>query len=201
MNKLMTTNENGMVTFEISEDELELYREISKDAGGNYVGLKTEGLQIGQEYFQEIFVQIIRTEKLFYKWDGSSKQKNRTMTRNEAESAGYDEGADLSLKILHPEMAEDYILSLPKTSFYNYGRYVRHLLSRGTTPKAVITKISTVMKQFAQGNPVSLAVFEVAAEIPQQSEPVNVTPVDNPAPQPAPTKVQPSEQEIPSEWA
>ena len=100
--QLMNT---GTMDLELSACEMELLKDIARDGQTNFVGLKKEGLQIGQEFYPEIFCQITSMEKYNYKWEGgTNKVVDRTMSRDEAKAAGYAEGMDLSLKILKPEV-------------------------------------------------------------------------------------------------
>jgi hypothetical protein len=198
--QLMNT---GTVDLELSASEMDLLKDIARDGKSNFVGLKKEGLQIGQEFYPEIFCQITSMEKYNYKWEGgTNKVVDRTMTREEAKAAGYAEGMDLSLKILKPEFEEEFTLSMPQSSYWNFSKYVQFLLSKNVHPKMVVTKIKVTLKQFKVGSPVAVATFSAEGMI--QQEPVNVTPEkgDEPAPQTAPVaKEQPINQEIPAEWS
>jgi hypothetical protein len=199
--QLMNT---GTMDLELSASEMELLKDIARDGKTNFVGLKKEGLQIGQEFYPEIFCQITSMEKYNYMWQGgTNKVVDRTMTREEAKAAGYAEGMDLSLKILKPEFEEEFTLSMPQSSYWNFSKYVQFLLSKNVHPKAVVSKIRTTLKQFKVGSPVAVATFEAMGMITQEPEPVNVTPEkDEPAPQTAPVaKEQPVNQEIPAEWS
>ena len=198
--QLMNT---GTVDLELSASEMDLLKDIARDGKSNFVGLKKEGLQIGQEFYPEIFCQITSMEKYNYKCEGgTNKVVDRTMTREEAKAAGYAEGMDLSLKILKPEFEEEFTLSMPQSSYWNFSKYVQFLLSKNVHPKMVVTKIKVTLKQFKVGSPVAVATFSAEGMI--QQEPVNVTPEkgDEPAPQTAPVaKEQPINQEIPAEWS
>jgi hypothetical protein len=195
------TNIGTMVEMELSASEMELLKDIARDGQTNFVSLKKEGLQIGQEFYTEIFCQITRMEKYNYMWQGgTNKVVDRTMNRDEAKEKGFNEGMDLSLKILKPEFEEEFTLSMPQSSYWNFSKYVQFLLSKNVHPKAVVTKIRTTQKQFKVGSPVAVATFSAEGMI--QQEPLNVTPKSEPAPQTAPVaKEQPVNQEIPAEWS
>ena len=194
--------ENGIMELEIPSVELELLKDIARDGQTNFVGLKKEGLQIGQEHYPEIFCQITALDRYYYKWEGgTSKLTDRSMTKEAAKAAGYAEGMDISLTILKPEMEESFRLSMPQSSYWNFSKYVQFLLIKKVTPKDVVTKIRTLLKQFKVGSPVAVATFEAVGRI--QQEPVDVTPQKvEPAPQPSiPTEQEAIKQEIPAEWA
>ena len=191
----------GTTNLELTAADMELLKDIARDGATNFVGLKKEGLQIGQEFLNEIFVQVTRIDRYSYKWEGgTSKVIDREMSRDEAKATGYAEGMDLSLKILKPEMEEEFTLSMPQSSVWNFSKYVAYLLSKNVHPKMVVTKIKITLKQFKKGSPVAVATFEAAGMIQpeQEPEPVNVTPEkSDPAPQPQPVQ----QADIPSEWA
>jgi hypothetical protein len=199
------TNIGTMVEMELSVGEMELLKNIARDGQTNFVGLKKEGLQIGQEYYTEIFCQITSMEKYSYKWEGgTNKVVDRNMSREEAKAAGYAEGMDLSLKILKPEFEEEFTLPMPQSSYWNFSKYVQFLLSKNVHPKAVVTKIRTTLKQFKVGSPVAVATFEAVGMIqPEQEAALNVIPKEvEPAPQPVKAPVESSQKaEIPQEWA
>jgi hypothetical protein len=194
----------GTTDLELPAADMEMLKDIARDGATNFVGLKREGLSIGQEFYSEIFCQIMRIDRYSYLWQGgTSKIINRDMTRDEAKAAGYAEGMDLSLKILKPEMGEEHTLSMPQSSVWNFSKYVAFLLSKDVHPKAVVTKIRTTLKQFKKGSPVAVANFDALGMIQQESETVvNVTPKEEPAPQPQPVpERQTLNQEIPAEWS
>ena len=193
----------GTMDLELTAADMEMLKDIARDGATNFVGLKKEGLQIGQEFYSEAFVQVMRIDRYSYKWEGgTNKVIDRDMTRDEAKAAGYAEGMDLTLKILKPEFEEEHTLSMPQSSVWNFAKYVSFLLSKNVHPKMVVTKIKVTLKQFKVGSPVAVATFEAAGMI-QQETPVNVTPEkDEPAPQPVKAPVEdPQQTEIPSEWA
>jgi hypothetical protein len=150
-------------------------------------------------------VQVMRIDRYSYMWqNGTNKIIDREMTKDEAKSNGYAEGIDLALRILKPEMDEEFTLSMPQSSVWNFSKYVAFLLSKNVHPKMVVTKIKVTLKQFKVGSPVAVATFETVGMIQQEAQaPVNVTPQkDEPAPQTAPVaKEQPVNQEIPAEWS
>ena len=192
----------GTMDLELSAADMEMLKDIARAGATNFVGLKREGLQIGQEYYNEIFCQITQIDRYNYKWEGgTNKVIDRTMTKDEAKAEGFTEGMDLTLRILKPEMSEEYRLSMPQSSVWNFSKYVQFLLSKNVHPRMVVTKIKTSQKQFRVGSPVSVATFSVEGMI--QAEPVNVTPEKvEPAPQPVKAPVEtPQKAEIPSEWA
>ena len=99
----------GTMNLELSDSEMALLKDIASDGQTNFVSLKKEGLQIGQEFHPEIFVQVTEIDRYSYIWEGgTNKIINRDMARDEAKAAGYAEGMNLSLKILKPEMGEEY---------------------------------------------------------------------------------------------
>jgi len=102
---------------------------------------------------------------------------------------------------LSTEMEKEFVLSMPQSSYWNFSKYVQFLLSKGVTPKHVVTKIRTTLKQFKVGSPVAVATFEAVGRI--QQEPMDVTPQKvEPAPQPSiPAEQEAIKQEIPEEWA
>jgi hypothetical protein len=200
-NAIMNT---GTIDLELSAADMEMLKDIAREGATNFVGLKKEGLQIGQEFYNEIFCQIMRIDRYSYKWEGgTSKVINRDMTRDEAKAAGYAEGMDLSLRIMKPEMEEEFTLSMPQSSVWNFSKYVAYLLSKSVHPKMVVTKIKITLKQFKVGSPVAVATFDSAGMIQPENGPVNVTPKeDGPAPQPVKAPVEtPQQAEIPQEWA
>ena len=200
-NAIMNT---GTIDLELSAADMEMLKDIAREGATNFVGLKKEGLQIGQEFYNEIFCQIMRIDRYSYKWEGgTSKVIDRDMTRDEAKAAGYAEGMDLSLRIMKPEMEEEFTLSMPQSSVWNFSKYVAFLLSKNVHPKMVVTKIKVTLKQFAKGSPVAVATFLAEGMIQAEPEAVNVTPEkDEPAPQTAPVvKEQPANREIPAEWS
>ena len=203
MENQMTELQNGIVDLELSASEMALLKEICRDGQTNFVGLKKEGLQIGQEFYPEIFCQITGMEKYNYKWEGgTTKVIDRTMSREEAKTEGFAEGMDLSLKILKPEFEEEFTLSMPQSSYWNFSKYVQFLLSKNVHPKAVVTKIRTTLKQFTKGSPVPVGTFEVAGMIQPEQEPKPVNVAVEPAPQTAPiAKEQPVNQAMPAEWS
>ena len=201
MNELMTT-ENEIMDLEISESDLALLQDIARDGQTNFVGLKKEGLEIGQEYYPEIFCQITAWDRYNYKWEGgTTKLTDKTMSKEEAKACGYNEGMDLTLKIVKPEMAETFTLSMPQSSYWNFAKYVQFLLSKEVSPKHVVTKIRTTLKQFKIGSAVSVATFEAVGTIEQ--EPVDVTPQKiEPAPQPSvPTEQESVNEGMPAGWS
>ena len=200
MNELMTT-QNEITDLEISESDLALLQDIARGGQTNFVGLKKEGLEIGQEFYSEVFVQVMRIDRYSYLWqNGTNKIIDRDMTRDEAKASGYAQGMDLTLKILKPEMEEVHTLSMPKSSVWNFSKYVAFLLSKNVHPKMVVTKIRVTLKQFAKGSPVAVATFSAEGTI--QAEPVNVIPVENPAPQPSvPTEQQSVNEGMPAGWS
>ena len=193
--------QNEIMDLEISESDLALLQDIARDGQTNFVGLKKEGLQIGQKYYTEILCQISSMEKYSYKWEGgTNKVVDRNMSREEAKAAGFVEGIDLFLKILKPEFEEEFTLSMPQSSYWNFSKYVQFLLGKNVHPKAVVTKIRTTLKQFKVGSPVAVATFKAVGTIQQELVDVNPQKVE-PAPQPAPTEVQSINQEkLPEEW-
>lgn len=212
----------GTVNVELTDYDMDLLKDIARDGQTNFIGLKREGLEIGQEYYSEVFCQITDMDRYAYKWEGgTNKLVDRNLSKEEAKAAGYAEGMDLTLKLLKPEFEETFTLSMPQSSYWNFSKYVAFLLSKNVHPKMVVTKIRTTLKQFKVGSPVAVATFEAVGMIQQQAEPVNVTPQqapepqaqaapvetppwEEPAPQPpkqAPVMEQPRQTEIPSEWA
>lgn len=195
----------GTVNVELTDYDMDLLKDIARDGQTNFIGLKKEGLEIGQEFYTEVFCQITGMDRYNYKWEGgTNKLIDRTMTKEEAKAAGYAEGMDLTLKLLKPGFEEPYTLSMPQSSYWNFSKYVAFLLSKNVHPKMVVTKIRTTLKQFKVGSPVAVATFEAAGMIQADEAPVNVTPKSEPAPQPpkqAPVMEQPQQTEIPAEWA
>ena len=199
-NEIMTT-QNEIMDLEISESDLALLQDIARGGQTNFVGLKKEGLEIGQEFYSEVFVQVMRIDRYSYLWqNGTNKIIDRDMTRDEAKASGYAQGMDLTLKILKPEMEEEHTLSMPQSSVWNFSKYVAFLLSKNVHPKMVVTKIRVTLKQFAKGSPAAVATFSAEGTI--QAEPVNVIPVENPAPQPSvPTEQQSVNEGMPAGWS
>ena len=109
----------------------------------------------------------------------------------------------MTVQVLKPELMGEYVLSLPLSSFLSFRDYARFLVSKDLTPQHVISRLKTTLKQFKKGNPVSVVVFEPVKVIEQQEpEAVNVTPKEEPAPQPVKAPVEdPQQSEIPQEWA
>ena len=194
----------GTTDIELSAAEMEMLKDIASGGASNFMGVKRDGLQIGQEFFNEVFVQVVRIDRYSYRWEGGSdKIIDRTMSRDDAKAAGFAEGMDLTLKLLKPEFEEEFTLSMPQSSCWNFSKYVAFLLSKNVHPKMVITKIKATLKQFKKGSPVAVATFEAAGVI--QPDAVNVTPQkDEPTPQPQPAQTPetgtPQQADIPSEW-
>ena len=195
----------GTTNLELTAADMKQLEDIARDGATNFVGLKKDGLQIGQEFFNEIYVQIMRIDRYRYKWEGgSNKLVDREMSRDEAKAAGYAEGMDLSLKILKPEMDEEFTLSMPQSSVWTLKQYAAFLVSKNVHTKMVVTKIKITLKQFKKGAPVAVATFEAAGMIQAEQDPVDVTPLEKvePAPQPVKAPVEtPQQSEIPQEWA
>ena len=55
MENVQLTN-TGNMDLELSAADMEMLKDIARDGATNFVGLKKEGLQIGQEFYSEAFV-------------------------------------------------------------------------------------------------------------------------------------------------
>jgi hypothetical protein len=191
MNEL-TVNSNGNVSLDISESFMSLLNDIKADGRTNYISLTEDGVKVGDDYFSEVFAKIVDLDKYSYRWEnGKNKIIKRGMDKAEAKNQGFADGMDLTLQMIKPEFDDLFTMSLPQSSYWNFAKYVQHLLAKGVTPKHVITKIRPTMRQFKAGKPVAVANFEAVAMV-QQDQAVNVTPA--PA---APVQAN----DIPAEWS
>ena len=192
----------GTTDVSVSDSELAELQALAQDNLSNYAKTTKEGIELAQETYPEIYAQITSWDRYFYLWsENSRKLIDRDMTKNEAKSSGYSEGMDLCLSVMKPELQDIFTLSMPQSSVWNFAKYVQFLLSKGVTPKHVITKMRCNLKQFRQGSPVPVVSFEAVGRIDEQ--PVDVSPQNaEPAPQPVKAPVEtPQQSEIPQEWA
>ena len=194
----------GTMDIEVSDDERAILSEFLNDNKSNFAKITGEGIELAQETYPEIFAQITSWDRYFYRWEnGKTKVIDREMTKDQAKSNGYSEGMDLTLSVMKPELQDLFTLSMPQSSVWNFARYVQFLVSKGVTPKHVVTRMRSNLKQFAKGSPVSVLNFEASGIIKPDQAPVNVTPPKEevPAPQPVKAPVEgPQQTEIPSEW-
>jgi hypothetical protein len=200
-NALMTT---GMMDVSVSDAELAELQELAQNNVSNFAKNTKEGIELAQETYPEIYCQIISWDRYFYRWEnGKTKTIDREMTKAQAKSKGYSEGMDLTLSVMKPALPDPYILSMPQSSVWNFAKYVQFLLSKNATPKHVVTKMKSSLKQFRRGSPVSVLSFSSAGTIQPEQEPViNVTPEKDEPAQPVKAPVEdPQQTEIPSEWA
>ena len=197
-NQLMNT---GTMDVSVSDSELAELQALAQDNVSNFAKNTKEGIELAQQTYPEIFAQITAWKRYFYRWEnGTNKLVDDTMTKDEAKRDGWSEGMDLTLRVLKPEFEDLFTLSMPQSSVWNFAKYVQFLLSKNVTPKHVVTKMKSTLKQFKQGSPVAVLSFEAVGRI--DEKPVNVTPEEEPAPQTAPiAKEQTVNQEIPAEWS
>ena len=194
----------GTMDIEVSDDERASLNEFLNDNKSNFAKITKEGIELAQETYPEVFCQITAWDRYFYRWEnGVNKIVDRSMTKDEAKKSGFSEGMDLTLSVMKPELQDLFTLSMPQSSVWNFARYVQFLVSKSVTPKHVITRMRSTLKQFAKGSPVAVLNFEAAGVIKQEAPMKNVTPEkDEPAPQPVQAPVEQSQQmSVPEEWS
>jgi hypothetical protein len=152
---------SGNLAINIDDKELSLLKEIAKDANQNFVTLNPEGVGIGEEVYSEIYCQITEYDKHHYRWtDGKIKEIKHGLKKEEARALDFLDGVDLTLNLIRPEQDEDVIFSCPRSTYWNFSKYVYNLLQKNLTPKHVVTRIKILMRQFEIGKPVPTATFE-----------------------------------------
>ena len=189
----------GTTDVSVSDSELAELQALAQDNVSNFAKTTKEGIELSQETYPEIFTQITAWKRYFYLWqNGTQKLINDQMTKEDAKREGWSEGMDLTLRVLKPEFQDLFTLSMPQSSVWNFAKYVQFLLSKGVTPKHVITKMRSTLKQFKQGSPVPVISFEAAGTIQPEKEPVDLTP----APQPSTSTSQQSinQEKLPEDW-
>jgi len=158
---LLKKNEKKLAIIEVPESLQSELDAIAKDARSSFITREAEGLNFRDRIYEELFVQVLEWERMHYIWrDGKEKEIRHNLTDQEAQELGYKLGADLRLRILNSDVEDEIAkLALPISSYVNFSRYCDHLNNGGITPKHVVTKLATVLKQFKVGKPQPVVTF------------------------------------------
>jgi len=158
--------EDGQMALIINDKDLEKLNKIAEDANQNYAGLDPEGIVIFDEVHPEIYCQIKDIDDYKYRWtDGKIKEVKYGLEKENAKELGFVDGVDLTLNPIKPDHNEAVILSCPQSTYWNFSKYVKHLLQKNLAPQHVVTRIKVLMRQFSKGKPVPTATFEAVGLI------------------------------------
>jgi hypothetical protein len=162
----VTELQNMIQEFEVSKREQAELQEMRNEAAeegktGAFIAPTAEGFRAGERYFPKLGVHIRGWRKYWHKWNGNKKEIVENPSPKDIEKKKVKRGADLTIQVLEPTDAMGtYTLSLAPTSYYNWTKYVDSLGNMGLEPHKVLTVLSFRMKQYDEGNPVSLVQFQ-----------------------------------------
>ena len=92
--------------------------------------------------------------------NGKIKEIKHGLEKTEAKQMDFVDGVDLTLNLIKPKYDEAFILSCPQSTYWNFSKYVKHLLHKNVAPQHVVTRIKVSMRQFKVGKPLPTAIFE-----------------------------------------